>query len=1644
MRTLLLLLLCSLHLLPVEAQWYKTLFRPGLTVPHINVYCNHTRVTKTSRLSVETCIGACFSMVEECRKGHGTTNAVKSYGGVTVLKSCYNTYKKYEHDCVFGDSWNVSEKLNVESGVIRVKGNVNTKITFSTMAKLPFLYVQAIDELNGEKFVNVVVKYTHYNTFTFVIEDDDHNPGEYTVTWVAIDDVWTLKAFASYHVHMYRRYVYNGTVTSTQCSLKTALSPNLVTFMQEQTEYLKATATITKADNNVSFKTYVNPRKQEYSPQVTRGVPLGFLIVDMDYFKDGKTLLFGDTPISFIRPKYRGEELVIHLKSREKPLLFYTTFVHFQQSAGVVTACKWVDLGPEGSEFSCKYDKKTTTSSSGSAPNVVFMAVHNIKRGTEKDLIIYQYGKCAYAKHKTTRGMDDPWVTKVIKSVPQNDLPKKEKDIQCKKECVLARRMCNDDKACIKAHQGDDCVFDIAYIPTVNRHEEKVKHEFFDPLTLVAEELNGAICPGMYNVITKEEVEKNTNKWRDHAEEICRKVTDPDARKKIIAVIENYIALTFCDEVLKKGSAIKWHEFNSIRDKFIENGIVKSLKAILGDYIAYGICAKETEIAIFPFEDKIVKTEQPQDGTVSLDCIETEWGEWEGCGGSCIPESGTVLRRRVRSVLRPHVGEGRKCVTEEVVACTTKELPLCKDMCLLTPWSKWGTCTNSISARHRYVRTYSKNCDGVKLMERRRCNENASYEELLYDDDEYPSGIITDDEDVGEYYPGRSRFRYSEEYPENGYGEDESNDVYLGGSGYDDESYDINRDDERYWDSNWNFGDGEATFEDEDSILSSAAQGVQGMKSDATDNQMGGVDSGQDAESADGVEVNSSLLEENTEVKGVVADKQSVGEKAEEQDTNKEKEEKEEKEEDKDEEEDEEEGDEEGDEESAEEESDTAVKEESAENTLYVSRSKDRENCTVWSEWSGCSSVCRDTPGYQYRLSSSKEPKDVYDFCGLYEKRECEDLPDCGLEKKINCDSVRSVYYTEGSDEKCREECRSVVERCKRDNLQEFECVTRLKERAMESEDFFLKCTFDDEQDENIELMRTLFNNKCFLSKAVYSNDRQEWMDKDNKSCFCSIPGSVPCTAKDIHYNNGEIYYELIDSGFCPTFDYRDSFFVPGTEGGTADSRTYISLSGSKRMHCPLAVESSIFTYSDFNGEGELRDFCQHGPVYALEKGKSQLSERAFGHTYDCDTAVTKGSVSDIECKLNCRSVRVSCLSKHESYVKCIKDRLLLNNKYEAQMFTNYGCRLPPTLDISFNSDYYRLFVATFETEYIDKKACAVLANQAIMNCEAQELLINGESLYNCMAAMFGDIKITSADPMERLFKQVENQAKKFKQNCAFNPALKAGGGYVMCKFPKEVSNFEGWSGWSKCTADCNDFEGIAVRYRTRKIAEFAKNKVFLNGLGTLQFELCMDLEGCEKGRWIDSLREEDNTIHILDYKSFMQGRHSEKTEWLEQTFNRYPELHNEVKNDVQCQIFKSTKILSYKGVSCGCPKNHPPCSFPTAVSNAMWMEGMENFCSDHPLAYIGFEGKITKYTYYCNIGMLLTPKEYGGTPDCEYYDNNEYVACQSSGDDPITLRSKHFTVMGACLGLIFVIYSALRKLVMRRRRMAAKVDKED
>ncbi|GBE60762.1 microneme MIC14 [Babesia ovata] len=1583
------------------------------------VYCNHTALKQDAKIPVEKCRELCVRKAKKCLAVNRVMPKDVELEGVAVSPSCFKkTFTEYDANCAYAMTDEVDLKLRIVSGVISVPISRGKNVTIANMTS-PIVFAQLISNA-GEHFpptakvkVNIIDKTTFNLSIKGFPAGDDHKfEPECFVEWVAIDECDKLKGFGHYHVHLQKYKVTSKETQLHSVELKAEVMPkNIAMFVQELSMHVEATASFITAKDGIKVEIQPTHLGQPVGKEGSAvSAEVAVLLVDMDHFKNGSRVMFGNVPISFPVWQRNKEHVQLAMTKPEQELIFFTP--HYTRSArDMPVASCWLDhvAGQHGSFFCHLEPASLITLPHTGSPNFTFMMVGSVTNASKAEISQFRYKGCeaAYAIKIAAKGArPKPWNT------PD--------DMACKKSCLANYHLCRGNSVCLQAYMNESCALEGFTFPKVETKAIENPPTFVDVIHVLSYELKGAVCTGLLEAAKIEQLEKHKHQWKTESEKICREHEAQGKQDDVLVVIDGHLSAKFCENIDVREN-VEWASLASMRDQLVENGKAKSLEAIFAGKIVYGFCHNEGIIQIERYFDRVkVEPEEPQED-VSVDCVESEWEEWSPCSAECIPDTGIVIRKRVRYVLQQPSGNGRKCVIEETKQCTAADLPVCSNICLLTEWTDWSRCVRSKQRRERYVKSYSGLCDNAQTVEIRDCRPGGDDPFSWGDVD---AGLTADGDGEGEE------------------DEDELGEDGLGGGDYEpEETPDVNEDKIQL-----RRAPQSSTLRHQRRVL----QGRRGLdrpeprgyrKTHPRRNRNGdtghrdGVDDKQNLQTSD-------FMQKNTNLDGSVPrDDRSVSRGGKQRGQG-------------------------GPNPSFSVSSSGKVKggshgeakrvkaqgiewrdqqqETDSSSLLEVSGDFEDDNCYLWSEWSGCSSVCNDDVGRQYKLSSRCDVHSTYDLADKIEKRHCDRQEECGLKKPVLCKQVRSLYFLETDDAMCQEECERLLESCvdtkERNSLL---CLAKLKTESADAAAFFYRCVLPHEQEQTMQLLHRLFQNRCFLSRASYSEEDNSWVNKGAQSCHCSIPGSVPCTAKEVHYTRNDIYRDLMESGFCPSLNYKQAFFNVWKKIALPDSLTYVSLAGNQRLHCPLGVDEETFTYTQFAPE-ELESYCRHGPIFAAMKTKTDPVARQYTHQYDCSTVIsTSATTTDFECGTLCRSIRARCLSNHRKYLKCIKDRLTSDFRYESYIFTEYGCKLPPNFDSWFDEEYYRAFVATLETEQADKRACAILAQNAIMHCEAEELLNNSDTLTACMARQLGDAEPTTAAKPRTLFESSVASVERFKTNCKFNPARKPGAGYVMCRFPTEIEDYENWSQWSACSADCNDFESVATRYRTRKVAGEAKKRFFRIGEGTLQFELCLHLPGCERGRWIDGLSEEDN-IHIVDYEAYSEHHDENHTNWLEQTYMQYPELRSAPSEGASCQIYKSYKIFSSKGTICGCPHGHKPCSFATAMADPMWMVGMQNFCQKRPLASIGFEGEIRDYRYYCNIGMLLMQTEYSGPLACEYFDNEEYVACQAAETTPITLRSKQFTLMGVCLGVVFCTYSAIMYLIRsRRKRNSAKKKNE-
>ncbi|GIX63683.1 microneme protein mic14 [Babesia caballi] len=1591
------------------------------------VYCSHTTLSKTDTLPAEVCRNLCFRVAVNCLAEEKKLPNDPMHEGVVVKRSCFDeSVAVMTQHCTFAFDDAVDVNMPFYSGLTSTTGKAKRVVTFEEISK-PVVFAQVVAEANKDRLtVRALVEKVEESSFAVSVtqletestEDDD---AVYYIAWFVVGESAQLTNFGAYHVHLQKLAVNEETTETLTITAKQTQprSNNIALFAQEQSSHFQVVVQQAVTENQIDTTVTTKRRSAQHSAEdEPASTEVALLYVDLDYFKDDAKLLFGSVPVSFPEPQQRKGGIEVTACRCSSALVFFTPYYNRADNEVPNASCVWDAASTAEVRYVCQFksDSLVTLAQSGT-PNVAFFAVHRITYSDPKDLIQIWYGACNAAY--STSGEEER----------EAGLRNSTQDVACKRRCLARYSACKGDLQSVQVYIGAGCAIEGVQMPQPGQREDQAEVKSNMHLHILAYDMKGAVCTGVLDAITVDELAKHRAELQGSAEALCN---DSSHHTDVMVVIDGYLTFNFCSGVLSGQWDMNWESIELSGDKYMDGDRADTVEHIFRGRRVYGICKHEGAVAIHRYFGQSADMHEFREHSPSVDCVESEWEDWGPCSAECIPDGSQVVRRRVRYVIRPRSGDGRKCVTEETKPCTSDELPACSDICLVTQWSEWSDCVGSTQRRERYVKQYTEHCDQTNLMETQQCSFNLGDDDLSgwegviggdgpsdmspesgqggsmgdeqddeyygsidygmdnrvgsqLDDDEYEGQFSNmhmwrgDDDETMQYGGGR---QYSEDWGDTDFREYGG---YNGMGGLDWEHYGLGSDDMGDGAMRTDAGMGDSSHEGDSGLHSTDSRWPRAMAMEREDEE-DGHDEAHHPYSA-----YPSEHEGHTEGPGAEEDGQTHS------------------------------------------------------SMLELYKDEEESGCELWSEWSGCTAFCDDEVGYEYQLSSRTDAHSTYELCHENRVRLCEKQEQCGLMESIDCDQVKSAYFFEADDEECRSECRHLVSQCSGESgVDIVKCFARLKAESVEFGGFFFKCVMPDEHEETVQLMHSLFRNKCFLSRASYSEKTGSWVDSKTQSCICSIPGSVPCTAKEVHYTRNDIYRDLVESGFCPTsVNFKQTFVNRWKEKAAPDSQTYVSLAGNNRLHCPLPVDEEPLTFTRFE-DVKLEDYCRHGPVYAEAKARIKSPVQQFAHNYDCATAASSnGSVSDSECMSLCRRIRSRCASKHDGYLKCIRDRLTTDFRYEADIFRKYGCRLPPTLDYTFDEDYYRVYVTTFEAEQMYKKACVMLAHNAILQCEANELLKNPNSMVRCMATLLGDVDAT---PLQVItpFDSSENTATKFKEQCRFDPSRNVGSGYVMCRFPADSEHYENWSEWSACTDSCNDFDRVATRYRTRNVKEKFANTFFPAGQGALEFGLCLHLPGCKKARWIDSLSETDPNIHILKYSAYKESQSEKSQLWLEQTYTQYPELRSEVSKDVTCQIFRSYKIMSSKGTTCGCPRGHTPCSFATAMADPLWMMGMQNFCRQRPLASIGFEGEISDYRYYCSLGMLLMQTDYGGTLACEYFDNNEYVACQAVDQKPLTLRSKHFTLMGICLGVLFCFYALLRHIVRNRRIRAAKQAKHD
>lgn len=115
-------------------------------------------------------------------------------------------------------------------------------------------------------------------------------------------------------------------------------------------------------------------------------------------------------------------------------------------------------------------------------------------------------------------------------------------------------------------------------------------------------------------------------------------------------------------------------------------------------------------------------------GSCEVDCLTSDWTSWSSCDRPC----GTGSKRRQKTVIQLPTGKGEPCPPLEEIADCNEKVP-CPVDCLLSEWSEWNECSASclspnsdgFQTRARVVIRTSehdgKTCDGNELIEERKC-----------------------------------------------------------------------------------------------------------------------------------------------------------------------------------------------------------------------------------------------------------------------------------------------------------------------------------------------------------------------------------------------------------------------------------------------------------------------------------------------------------------------------------------------------------------------------------------------------------------------------------------------------------------------------------------------------------------------------------------------------------------------------------------------------------------------------------------------------------------------------------------------------------------------------------------------------------
>ncbi|AFZ79574.1 hypothetical protein BEWA_024230 [Theileria equi strain WA] len=705
------------------------------------------------------------------------------------------------------------------------------------------------------------------------------------------------------------------------------------------------------------------------------------------------------------------------------------------------------------------------------------------------------------------------------------------------------------------------------------------------------------------------------------------------------------------------------------------------------------------------------------------------------------------------------------------------------------------------------------------------------------------------------------------------------------------------------------------------------------------------------------------------------------------------------------------------------------------------------EQCllTEWVPWS----TCKD--GKRIRKRYIRVYNKSCDSVDMEETEDCvEDVTRSNVKNDIDDDSAEHVrihgMVNDGSGEYLRDDSEPLDEPMviprypSKDNKDfcsvEFKrlrmmckdndyvsCFARLKTESEYAIPFFTKCRLEHSMEDKVRKLIPLYKNKCFITRALYSND--SWIDKRHKSCKCSLPYTEPCSIDDIHAlmisnsndkenvkSDKRTLHSIMDPGFCPALSYKGlnlHYLGKGFSGEEA-SLIYTTIAGNKRLHCPLNKNFKVTDISD----SDISFFCKNGSVWTNQhKYHSKELDQIPKLKYDCNDVVSKDKRFKREfCLEVCAKVEAEC-SKHTAALNlCIYNRMS-SDKFEGGEFKRYKCSFPQGEE---QSDYCDgVYFASID----NKDECLLLCKTAMEICEYDGIISQDNTKQKCMAAVF-DWEYGKRFPnyIPDINHGDNNELEEFRGKCNFSRESYIGKGFVLCKFKSGDCKYTEWSEWSPCTNHCMYPDQIPTKSRTREIIysrdEFGveERNCQEDESGTIETVLCTDLPFCE-----GSLAG-DKVLVIPEFR--VPQEDDSLPEWITTAYKQYPELREPHRSNIDCKIVRTVRIASLEHVKCGCPKNYRACTFSMATGNPHFIKNLEDVCSENALAQVVFE-KVGRYIYYCNIGMVIFQPE--DRLLCDSPDSNEYICCYSYRKPPFTLGPIHFLLLGIASATVILIY---------------------